>query len=663
MNQDWIFHHSHEDFYRSPFGAVSCEQRIRLRVAIDTAAAPEGVLEAVYLRLWINDRDEEKIPMMRVEDRGEKIVYETQFDAPWEAGLLWYYFIIIHQGKTYYYGNNDSILGGKGQITEDTPPSYQITVYHKGAKTPDWFKEGVMYQIFVDRFYNGTEDGSILNPRERCLIHPHWDDDPIYIRDMYKGDVLRWDFFGGNLLGVIKKLPYLKELGVSVIYFNPIFEATSNHKYDTGDYHKIDFMFGDNEMFQTLCQVAKEMGISIILDGVFSHTGSDSIYFNKEGSYPQLGAYQSPDSPYFSWYRFIEYPHKYESWWGVDDLPNVNELEPSYQNFIIHNHDSVAKYWIDQGAKGWRLDVVDELPDEFVKMLYTTLKEKDPDSILIGEVWEDASNKVSYGKRRGYLLGEELDSVMNYPFKEVVINFMMGHIDAERAHEILMSLCENYPLEYFYSTMNLIGSHDVPRILTILGGGNCDESIPETERGKIRLSPDMYALGIARLKLSALFQMTFPGVPCIYYGDEAGMEGCGDPYCRGTYPWGRENQDLLSWYKEIVELRNKYPMFKTGQWIPLYAEGDVYGYARKISGGKDIFGQEKNDGFAVVAFNRNLDGEKNFTVNLSELYQGESLVDVLADNQQVQLTEGILSLVLKPLEGKVLLMEESTKWN
>ncbi|HBS60173.1 MAG TPA: hypothetical protein DEA44_13005, partial [Firmicutes bacterium] len=297
------------------------------------------------------------------------------------------------------------------------------------------------------------------------------------IRDMRTGKIFAYDFFGGNLRGVLAKLPYLKQLGVGAIYLNPVFESPSNHKYDTGDYKKIDPLFGDYPLFSQLCSRARELGMAIILDGVFSHTGSDSRYFNKEGRYPELGAYQSTASPYFPWYRFHNHPDQYECWWGIDTLPNVNELEPSYLDFIADNEDSVLKYWLRAGIKGWRLDVADELPGRFIKHLHTVLKAQDPAAVLIGEVWEDASRKVSYGTERAYLLGDELDSVTNYPFRSMLLDFILGVDDAAQTQHRLTSLAENYPREHFYAALNMLGSHDVPRILSLLGEAPPQESL------------------------------------------------------------------------------------------------------------------------------------------------------------------------------------------
>jgi cyclomaltodextrinase len=649
MANIWIFHDSHDRFYRVPFGAVPCQEMVALKVKI---YAPFEIKRAI-LRLWKDGVGEKRIPMVLLTKKDNELIYQAKFRSPAKAGLLWYYFIIETNSDRYYYGRDQGGFGGAGYISKYPPHSYQITVYNRGFVTPNWFKHGVMYQIFVDRFYNGNEGGSLLASRDDCIVHDDWYETPCHKPDPKTGEILCNDFFGGNLLGIIKKLPYLKELGVSVLYLNPIFEAFSNHKYDVGNYKKIDPMFGDEEMFQELCSKAEEMGISVILDGVFSHTGSDSIYFNKKGRYPGLGAYQSKNSPYYPWYRFIRYPEKYECWWGINTLPNVNEMEHSYQNYIIHDKDSVAKYWINRGAKGWRLDVVDELPDEFLKAFRKAVKEADPEAVIIGEVWEDATRKVSYGKRREYLLGEELDSTMNYPFRDMVLKFFLGEWDASYFNRGIMSLYENYPIHCFYSLMNLVGTHDVARIKTILGGAPPEHSLSRDQQAAYVMTKEQEQLGEARLKLVSLLQMTFPGVPCIYYGDEAGLWGYRDPFNRATYPWGRENMELVRWYRRIIALRNSMGALRTGEFIPVYYQQDVYGFIRRIHGGRDVFGEEREDGFVLVLLNRS--PYKAYTVKLDMKAWGvDRLKDVINGNIEFAVNGGYLEIEMLPMKGRVL---------
>jgi len=647
MDPKGIIHDSQMEFFRSPFGAVCCNEELLLRLKFEEPAE----LENVVLRIWREGSGEELIRMEQ--EQNDSLIYSAQFNVSQRPGVVWYYFIITIQNKNYYYGNSMDMLGGIGGLYETVPPAYQITVFKEGAITPDWFKTGIIYQIFPDRFYNGI--GEVLHPKKDSVIHGQWSNNPYYVRDADTGRIVAYDFFGGNLQGIIEKLPYLQELGISVIYCNPIFASASNHRYDTGDYKTVDTMLGDNETFTELCAKGKEYGISIILDGVFSHTGSDSIYFNRDGNYPEIGAYQSQQSPYYKWYRFSEHPDDYESWWGIDTLPNVEENEPSYIDYIIEGKDSVIKHWLKLGAKGWRLDVADELPDSFIKKIYKTMKEVDEDSILLGEVWEDASRKESYGKLREYLQGEEMDSVMNYPFRKITLEFFLGSINAQGVHRQLMSLAENYPIQNFYAMMNLIGSHDVPRVLTLLGEAPL-EGLTVAQQAKYRLPAEKQQLGIARLKMLVLWQMTFPGVPSIYYGDEAGLEGFKDPYNRGTYPWGRENQELLLWYKQIIGLRNKYDVFQTGKWISIPAQEDVYAYVRTITNGQDVFGNQKQDNTAVVLLNRS---NRPITVQLPvrDWCYG-IMLDLLNENREVKIFDGVLTICLQPLEGKVLLQLE-----
>jgi len=639
-----IFHDSHDLEYRSPFGAVPHSQKVLLRLAVNSSEA----IEAVILRIWENNNPAQNIAMQLEGSKEEGLPHSQAPVNSYcaeitvsEVGLYWYYFVIVSRNKTYYYGNNQERLGGQGLLQEQVPSPYQITVYRDDFVVPAWFKESVLYQIFVDRFFNGNEDGKVDNAKQGSLLHGCWDDTPCYFKEA-DGSIQRWNFFGGNLQGIIKKLPYLKELGVGVIYLNPIFEASSNHKYDTADYKKIDPMFGDNADFKLLCAEALKYNIRIMLDGVFSHTGSDSIYFNREGNYPGLGAYQSKKSPYYSWYRFLNHPDEYESWWGVGTLPNVNEMVPSYQEFIYKGEDSVVRYWLNKGAAGWRLDVADELPDEFIKGLRQAMKEVNPEAVLLGEVWEDASNKVSYDANRQYLWGEELDSVTNYPFRQALLDFILGHGDASLLHRRLMSLSENYPRDHFYSTMNLIGSHDVPRVLTLLGEAPLAEELSDREKEKFRLNGRERRLAMMRLKLLVLFQMTFPGVPAIYYGDEAGMEGYADPYNRGPYPWGHADADLLPFYKKAIGLRNNYAAFHKGDWFPVWTKGDVYGFLRSYE--DEVF---------LVMLNRHQTEERQISLELSEQYQG-LWKEVFPQEKAGTQGNSILEITLNPLEGKVM---------
>ena len=471
---------------------------------------------------------------------------------------------------------------------------WQLTVYQEGFETPVWLEGGIMYQIFPDRFHKSPGERTLAQetlpgqaptekgqpdekPCEEARLlegrsyHQDWYQQPDW-KPNAQGRVTNSDFFGGNLRGIQEKLPYLKSLGVTCVYLNPIFESHSNHRYDTANYSKIDPLLGTEEDFRALCAAAAKLQIRVIIDGVFSHTGSDSLYFNREGRYKGPGAYQSPDSPYASWYNFRHWPNDYESWWGFDTLPNVNETDPGY-NAFINGEDGIVRKWLRAGASGWRLDVADELPDLFIDNLSVAAKAQDPQALVLGEVWEDASNKAAYGVRRRYLLGGQLDSVMNYPFRDAILGFLLGG-DPKNFAEAIENIVENYPPQCLRLLMNHIGTHDTERALTVLGGEPAGSRGREWQ-SRQTLSPAQREIGLQRLKLAAMLQYILPGVPCVYYGDEAGMEGYRDPFNRACYPWDRENQDLLDWYRQLGSVRQAHKdILARGGYRTLRAEGN-----------------------------------------------------------------------------------------
>ena len=577
-----ISFNSWNEYFKAPFGALKINQGADIRVKANKE------VNNIYLVITKEDENLNSNEVRRINlSKREDNVYECSIEPLLTPAVYYYYFEV----EVTEYGNNRKIFYGKvkqnGETCEynfDNLNKYQLTVYEEN-ETPTWFKEGVLYHIFVDRFNNGNRNSKISYPKKNSFIYGNWEDDPMYIKDE-NGDILRWDFYGGNLKGIISKLGYLKKLGVSIIYLSPIFEAASNHKYDTGDYKKIDPMFGDEEIFDELIEKASAKGISIILDGVFSHTGADSIYFNKFNNYDSKGAYGNEDSPYRSWYNFDESKVGYESWWGIKDLPNVNELDPTYMNYIIEDEDSVLNKWVKKGVKGWRLDVVDELPNKFITEFKKELRSSDNDSVLIGEVWEDASNKVSYGQRRNYLLGNQLDSAMGYPFRKGILSFLKGDIPSYELADMYMELKENYPPEVFKSNLNLIGTHDVKRIKT------------ELDNDK-----DM-------VKLAVLTQMTFEGVPYIYYGDEAGLEGEKDPDNRRTYPWKNEDEDMIDFYRNSIQIRNRIKSLLKGETNFIYTQdNDVFAYERLMKDEEDsclIVINRSND-YKSINFNLNYD--------------------------------------------------------
>ncbi len=479
----------------------------------------------------------------------------------------WSITVAIHEIGLYYYSfsieNEGNISCGYmelGYFSESDPAEgFLLTVSSKDYRTPDWFKGGVMYQIFPDRF---CKEGSMPDIKGR-VQRLDWGGTPTF-RPNEKGKVLNNDFFGGNFKGIQSKLPYLKDLGVTVIYLNPIFEAASNHRYDTSDYKKIDPFLGTEEDFSTFVKEAETYGIRVILDGVFNHTGDDSVYFNKYGNYPSVGAYQSMESPYYSWYSFQKFPDYYSSWWGIDVLPEVNEGSEEYQKFIF-DEGGVLKKWLGVGIGGYRLDVADELPDFFLKKLRTSVKESNPEAIIIGEVWEDASNKIAYSTRREYLQGYELDSVMNYPLKDAIIRYMYRENAAELLNTVRV-LRNHYPKQTLDCLMNILGTHDTSRILTVLGGISCNNK-EEMSQETAYLQEAEKKKAVEKLKMAAILQYTMPGVPCVYYGDENGAEGHIDPFCRRCFDWEHLNEALITFYQKLGEIRKKYKeIFKDGDF-------------------------------------------------------------------------------------------------
>lgn len=657
----WLYHNSHEGVYRTPFGAVTTGSHVRLRLEIRNNVH----IDSVFLRLWFENK-ETLVPMHPIAAQdisGDPISlwYEVEITVPDHPGLLWYYFILNTKGQTWYYCNNDADFGGEGQVRITPGKSFQITVYATGFTTPAWLPDSVCYQIFVDRFARGKLPKSDYPSIGTAYYHTDWEDTPCYEDgEIYKVELSN-DFFGGNLQGVIDKLPYLKDLGINLIYFNPIFVSPSNHKYNTADYLNVDPNFGDNTLFQELCRAAAAHGIRIMLDGVFSHTGSDSIYFNKEGRFASLGAYQSKASPYYPWYRFRKFPDDYEAWWDIETLPNVNELEPSYLDFIVRNESSVVKHWMKLGAKGWRLDVADELPDEFLRILRQEVKALDPTCAIIGEVWEDASRKVSYGKLREFLWGEELDGVTNYPFRTALLRFLSTHgseFDATSLHQVLTSQYENYPLPALYSSFTLLGTHDVPRVLTLLQDCPAAQYLSRREQANFQPTAKQQELGEKRLRLASLVQMTYPGVPLIYYGDEVGVTGYADPLNRRTFPWGKENKRILNWYKLIIAQRHKYACLRTGHWKSVYHRGDVWGFIRSIASERDIFGRKRSTNSALILINRSQTKEQEIRVPVDP-WPSDTAFDVLTDRGKTYpVRNGCIELVIKPLEGKLLVARQ-----
>lgn len=555
-----VYYDSRKTEYKKPFGALRAGEQLTLRMILKEEPSCKRI-RAVF-------RYEEGAQEVRFLERVDGETFEGRFTLS-RAGLCFYRFEAeMEAGGLLFIGTAD----GHQATCGDWLPEWRLTVYEADFDTPEDLAGGIWYQIFPDRFFKGDYTQKRKEKGAR-IYHERWDERPLFTQDRadFKGN----DFFGGNLLGIQEKLPYLAELGVDLIYLNPIFESGENHRYSTADYEQIDPLLGETEDFEVLCRAAGELGIRIVLDGVFSHTGANSRYFNKEGLYPELGAYQSKESPFAHWYTFKKFPDEYECWWGFPALPCVDETAPDFMNYI-NGEQGIAALWMERGAYGWRLDVADELPDAFLEAFRKRVKAQNAQSIIIGEVWENAVEKVSYGKRRKFLLGRQCDTVMNYPWLDAIADLLKSR-DTKAFYEKVMELLESYPQPALRCLMNILSTHDIPRILNRLGA----ETIPPREfQADNYLSAEQRKKGTALMKKAALLQFTLPGIPCIFYGDELGMEGYGDPYCRGTYPWSGGDRELLGFYKSLGALRKEYRAAFAGEFRFISHEEGVLCYER-----------------------------------------------------------------------------------
>ena len=622
--------------YRTPFGAIPTGESVVL--ALDVWDDAEAWAE---LRLWTDDEGERLVEMDRAEE-GDHLHFSVKLVSE-RPNIVWYSFRVhAANGDVWRYGARPDCPVGEGAFAYGEPPSFQLTVYaRKRGVQPDWYRHAVVYQIFPDRFARGEdwEDRAktLEAPREgtdRAVVED-WDETPSYRRKA-DGSIEGWDFYGGTLEGIREHLGYLESLGVTCLYLNPIFQSASNHRYDTGDYMQIDPVLGDEESFKALCADARDHGISVILDGVFNHTGDDSRYFNRYGNYPDVGAWQSPKSEYRDWYK-IGPDGTYTSWWGVANMPDLNEENPDYRQYIC-GRDGVVRHWLRAGARGWRLDVADELPDDFIVDIKRAELAEKRDAVLLGEVWEDATTKRAYDKLRHYFWGDELDGTMNYPWRHVLLHYLIGKATATQVAQTMQVLRENYPRDAFYSELNMLGSHDRVRLLTILGNTPKPDTLGEQQKAEFRLDKDHRSLAVSRLWLAALLQMTMPGVPSIYYGDEAGCEGYADPYNRGTFPWDNIDKNCHDIYRNAIGLRKALPVLVDAEFEPFAPNDDVFGFWRW-------------DGDTTVCVLVNTSLAHAHTV---EVEMRDEAVDDVVSGRPVEVADGKASVFLWPLGSAVL---------
>ena len=563
------WHDAYDTAFRSPPGAV--EEGTDIAFSIVSFGGLESAELCVY-----GDGFTEDIAMQRTGD-----VFTAHFTAPGPAAL----FYKFRLGGAFLCPDDD---GHSSRLAGGGAEGFRLTVYKRGFRTPEWLRRSVMYQVFPDRFGfsdDGTAQAGIEYHRslgQSPEMHKSRTEPVKWQPRPGEGDYAPDDFYGGTLRGIAARLPYLRELGIGTLYLNPVVEARSNHRYDTSNYEMVDPILGSVDDYVNLSSEAARLGIRIINDGVFSHTGADSVYFDRFGSYGGTGAHASRSSPYFGWFDFRSYPDDYRCWWGFRDLPEVNEEDESWQDYIIRGRDSIVKLWLRRGASGWRLDVADELPDDVLELIRASAKAEKPDCAIIGEVWEDAVLKVSYGRRRGYALGGALDSVMNYPFRAAVISFARGESDAFALRDFLLSQQHNYPGPMYMALMNLLSSHDVERLHSALGADCALKSLDRASQAAFGLTPEQSEKADRLQKLCAAIQYCVPGVPCLYYGDEEGLDGAGDPFNRA--PFEPSLGGLHNFYTELGRTRNGSEALKCGSAAFYAPSPDVLLILREAGG-------------------------------------------------------------------------------
>ncbi len=647
-------HNAASESDRSPLGAVETGSSVQLSVRDEAGFAASAVLE-IY-----GDDYQRSYPMQRV-DTGFTVFAQM----PETAQPLWYRFLLTYPdgGSQWLCAAAD---GRHSVLCSEQLEGFRLTVFEKDFETPQWLHHGVMYQIFPDRFARDDSDtaekGFEAHRQKGQIVHVHesWDEPVEWQNNMPDGSYMPYDFYGGTFKGIQSKLDELKELGVTVLYLTPITECASNHRYDTGSYDVPDPILGSTEDFKELCAAAQELGIRIVLDGVFAHTGADSKYFNRDKHYPGAGAFHSARSPYHKWYTFGEkYKNGYRSWWDFPELPSIDTSCADWDKKIISGDKSVVKTWLRRGASGWRLDVADEIEDEVLDHVRTSAKAENPDAAVIGEVWEDAVTKCSYGARRRYALGTSLDSVMNYPMRLALMTFLRGQGDAEDLQNALLEQRLNYPKPFYYALMNLTASHDVERTRTGLATDFEARHTARQFQANYVITPEMAELGLKRQYLAAAVQFSLPGIPSIYYGDEVGMAGFCDPFNRA--PYHVEDTEIRDWYKTLAALRKAHPALQTGAAAMFAPALDAIGILRTTADGADAFGDGQQRETILTLLNRAAKEVAcsfdlcDMSIGLEDSVRkameraGYTKLESLTDEETIDFVDGSVEITMKPM--------------
>jgi len=644
---DGVRHDSRDPLYRTPGGAVKAGTAVKLRLRTFHD-------DVTRVRARVYDLNANAAQLLELHRAASDVsCYQGGLGSHtcdfWAVTLpnsqpdvLWYRFVVTDGTDVDYYADDTAALdGGRGAMTDDEQDrSWALTVYDPSFTSPAWARDAVVYQLFPDRFRNGSKgndpktgdtryDDPVLAlpwntlPEGYCRNYGDADSSCPWRFDTTPPD---WsptkegprgrDYFGGDLKGVIDKLAYLSDLGVTAIYFNPIFDGGSNHGYDTQDYYSIDKYYGSLGEWKKLAKEAKQRGIRLILDGVFNHMSSDSPLFDRYHHYDTTGACESLASPWRQWFHFFNdnvpcgAPGDYEGWFGFDSIPVLTKSRADVQSYFLTGPDSVTKHWLRDGASGWRLDVMGDssFPDGYWESFRSVVKQTDPNALILGELWQKDSTLL------GHLLGDRADSTMNYRLRDAVLGLLSpspydskGFADsgqsltASQFAARIASIREDYPDAAYYSSLNLLDSHDTERILWTLTPGAETRAARERNAGNV-------AEGKARLRLASLIQYTMPGMPTVYYGDEVGLTGDDDPDDRRTYPWadlgGSPDGQLRNHYKALAALRSASDVLTRGDFRVL----SVDNAARTVA-----YGRKTGVRAAIVVVNA---GDSTQTVDL-----------------------------------------------
>lgn len=715
VNGNKLHHNTWDSLYKYPFGAVEEGTDVTVRMHAQKGDLQYARVLVRNTNTNRSDLyNMEKVSTIIVNEE-EVDIWEATF-TPDEIGVYGYKFIAGDGDTTKYYvedgneGKTGTVGDKNGLFFQLTvyDKDYETPDWMKEAVVyqifPDRFNNGDTSNDDDKANARGEEPIEVPNswnslPDNPRLGENNMDD----IDGAYSGDGI-WsnDFFGGDIKGIQEKLDYLQGLGVNTLYLNPISMAASNHKYDATDYKTLDPMFGTEKDFKAFTAELKNRGMHLIVDGVFNHVGDDSIYFDRYGKYDTVGAYEywayvydtmndekisqevamTKADDYFvksaqvfseeKWHLWFNISNEkvdvgttnerysYQAWWGYDSLPEFKSMSKAEAislglasesdefvnkasewnnkelvDYIYKDENSVAKQWINWGADGWRLDVANEVDTVFWNDFREEMKAHNSDTLILGEIWDDASK---------YFIGDQYDSVMNYRIRAALIDYLKNG-NASRLNDALMAVYEDYPEEAFYALMNLMGSHDVARAIYVLGGGS--DSSERAELGNYDVN-----LGKQRLKLAALFEFGYAGAPTIYYGDEAGVTGSKDPDCRRTYPWGNEDDALVSFYEAIGSVRaNNKELFSHGDLKTLYTGTD----------GVYVYGRSYNDDHAIVAINPT-NNDATVTIDLKEFTgNGTEFIDGLENSYKVTVKDGKVEITIPAMQGRMMVSSNVVK--